>query len=130
MKRLLALLCGAAVSVPAMAADWQLLSVNEGSTLYYDRSSVVRQKGSARMWKLTDFSEIRFVGPKPFISSVDLWEFDCSGKRSRMLSGTAYSGRMGGGAVIFAADYSDADWSHVVPDSTGELALVVACGKK
>lgn len=130
MKRLLALLCCAAVSGPAMAENWQLLALHDDSTVFYKSSSAGHAKGTARLWLLTDYREIGFINSKPYISSKHLAEFDCSGRRMRTLSGYSTTGRMGSGTVISSVEYSDADWSHVVPDSTGELALVVACGKK
>ncbi|WP_454456781.1 surface-adhesin E family protein [Thauera phenylacetica] len=83
MKRLLALLCCAAVSVPAMAADWEVFSKDEKLTVYYSPSTVRKGKNVARAWVLVDYVElqVRILGPsnhKAYSSRLELIEFDCA----------------------------------------------------
>ena len=132
MKRLLALLCGAAVSVPAMAADWQVFTEREGTTGYYDRASVKKNKGTARLWVMWDSSQTRDAAGVLHMSTRELLEVDCEQERFRFLAWMAYAGRAGGGELLKTINLEpgEAPWNYIAPGTSGMSILGAACGKK
>lgn len=134
MKRLLALLCGAAVSVPAMAADWEVFSKDEKLTVYYSPSTVRKGKNVARAWVLVDYVElqVRILGPsnhKAYSSRLELIEFDCAEDRRSSLQTSYRSGPMGSGDLIDTVTHVAKSWGYDSPGTVGAALLEQVCGK-
>lgn len=135
MKRLLALLCCAATSVPAMAADWQVFIEDEKFTLYYNPSGVRKEKNAARVWVLFDYVElqVRILGAynhKAYSSMLEFVEFDCADERRNSLQASYRSGPMGSGDLIDTVTHTAKNWSYVAPGTVGAALLDQVCGKK
>lgn len=129
MKRLFVLLSVPVFSAQVFAADWRYLSDDETMTIYYDTATVVRHRSTARLWELTDFKAAQVVGTSVYLSTMNLWEYNCSERLINLLTGSAYSENMGMGVVVFTANYKTKDWAHVPPGSHSEEGLRIACGK-
>lgn len=130
MKRLLALLCGAAVSVPAMAADWKFYLEYKDYAAYYDRASIRKSGGTSRMWTLRDHRESIDVGGLRHRSVKSLIEYDCVERRMAALQVILYSESFGTGSVVSSTSFDDRRWRHIAPDTIADHALNIACGKK
>ena len=78
-----------------------------------------------RAWFETRFAEPqKIVDGKFFNTTKTLREMDCSSKRFRMLTVTAYSKS---GNFIGSETPSYAEWSYVIPGTSGELMYKFIC---
>lgn len=130
MKRLLALLCGAAVSVPAMAADWQPYAQTDDFVYFYDRSSVRKSGKRVRVWVLYDYTETQGAGDFRYRSMKALNEYDCVEEQTRCLSVSYYSDSLGRGSTVSSATFKGGEWRYVAPETIADAELRVACSKK
>jgi len=128
MKKLFLFLFLTCISGPSHAS-WTLSTENEIYTLYSDRTRIQREGDFRRMWTLANLHKVEVVAGKGFISWIRFDEYDCRNKRSRPLKMNFYNGQMGSGNLVYSLD-PDKDWSFVVPNSTGEKLLNIACSKK
>lgn len=124
MRFFLALLL---VSSSSMA-DWTYIVKNDGDvTFYLDFERIKKVNGNIQAWVLADFE--KFVDSRQdFLSSVSLSEFDCKAGRTRNLQSSFYSGRMKGGDLTWTSNGSP--WNYPLPDTTSELIMDFACGKR
>ena len=124
MKKMLCLAVFAlGLATPAVAADWVLVGkdINEAFTIFGDADS----RTDDRAWFETRFAEPqKIVDGKFFNTTKTLREMDCSGKRFRMLTVTAYSKS---GNFIGSETPSYAEWSYVIPGTSGELMYKFIC---
>jgi hypothetical protein len=111
------------------AAEWVRIGENDQMIGYANPTTIRRSGSIVRMWTLSDLKTALVVSGKAYLSAKNLYEYDCQGERSRLLNGTAYSGRMGNGRVIFTDDIPSS-WHPVVPESVGEGEWKFACGKE
>lgn len=126
MKKVLCLAVFAlGLAMPAVAADWVLVSIdsNEAYTIMGDADS----RTDDRAW-----FEIRFTKPQKsssgkFYNTIkELEEIDCSGGRRRILTITAYS-KSGNSIVSYTPPY--AEWKYVIPGTVGESAYKFVCNR-
>jgi hypothetical protein len=119
----LALLSGAA------AADWTGVGrANEIYSAYADRDSIRRQGSMATMHGLYDFRRQDFTPEgRGLYSTAVLREYDCAGRRVRLLSAIDFSGRMGEGTPVSASD-RPGRWEAVLEGGIDIAFLRVACG--
>ena len=105
-------------------------------TLYVDPSSIHRQGNLVTLWQLIDFTWMQGnagmgplgFGPHRFLSTKTQKQFDCRGKRVRLLAFTEFSRHMGTGMP--SNGYVDPDnWIPVEPDSINEALWEVSCAK-
>ncbi|WP_448970500.1 surface-adhesin E family protein [Neisseria sp.] len=124
MKKMLCLAVFAlGLATPAVAEDWVLLGINSNNTtIFGDADS--RTDNSA-------WFETRYAEPKKMISNGKFYntakallEMDCSGKRHRLLTVTAYSES---GNPIGSYTPSYAEWSYVIPGTGGESVYKFVC---
>ena len=122
---LLALFSGAA------AADWTGVGrANEIYTAYADRDSIRRQGSMATMHGLYDFRRQDFTPEgRGLYSTAVLREYDCAGRRVRLLSAIDFSGRMGEGTAV-STSRTPGRWEAVVAGGIDEAYLRVACSTK
>jgi hypothetical protein len=96
---------------------------------YADTASIARSAEGVQMLGLYDFlmPDVSADG-QPQGSTVVLREYDCAGKRVRLLAYVDYSGRMGAGKVISPPGAKGpARWEPVVEGALDEAFLAVAC---
>ncbi len=106
-------------------------------TVYVDPDTIRREGNLVTLWQLIDFKTMQGnagmgplgFGPHRFLSTKTHKQFDCAGKRVRLLAFTEFSRRMGTGKA--ANGYVDKDnWLPVEPESISYALWEVACGKE
>lgn len=113
----------------AAGADWTGVGrANEIYAAYADRDSIRRQGAMATMHGLYDFHRQDFTPEgRGLYSTAVLREYDCAGRRVRLLSSIDFSGHMGEGAPVSASD-APGRWEAVHEGGIDEAYLRVACG--
>ena len=124
MKKMLCLAVFAlGLATPAVTEDWVLVSINSNwdYIIFGDADS----RTNNRAWFETRFAEPqKIVDGKFFNTTKTLREMDCSGKRFRALTVTWYSES---GNPIGSYTPSYAEWSYVIPGTSGELMYKFIC---
>jgi hypothetical protein len=88
-------------------AKWEKVAsspANGGTEMYVDRSTIRRSGNLARMWDLWDFKSAHAFEGKPYLSVRNQYEYDCAGRRARMVSTRGFSQHMGQGVQIASGD--------------------------
>ncbi len=121
---MLALACGSA------AAEWTPVG-GDGSVFaaYADPASVKPSADGVQMFGLYDFlmADVSADG-QPHESTVVLREYDCLGRRVRLLAYVDYAGHMGEGRVISPeGGHGPGRWETTPAGSLDEFFLRVAC---
>ena len=113
-------------SVPAWA-QWTLVGSNEASATYADLGTIRKDNGKVAMSTMADFRNVQRApyGPE-YLSLKARQEYDCEGKRSRVLSFERYAGQMGGEDVVATHEGPD-EWMSVPPGSDAEGSWKIAC---
>ena len=99
-------------------------------TVYVDSDTIRKEGNLVTLWQLVDFKWMQGSarGPARFMSTKTHKQFDCAGKRVRLLTFTEYSHSMGTGIPVNG--HIDSDWLPVEPDSMNQALWEVACGAK
>ena len=100
-------------------------------TLYIEPETIRREGSLVTLWQLLDFKWMQgnARGPSRFLSTKTHKEFDCAGKRLRLLAFTEFSRQMGSGIPVDG--YVDTgNWLPVEPESINRALWEVACGKE
>jgi hypothetical protein len=110
-------------------ADWSPVgSGNEIYGAFADKASIRRQRGTATMHGLYDFRRQDFTPEgRGLYSTAVLREYDCAGRRVRLLSAIDFSGHMGEGAPVSTSD-TPGRWEAVLQGGIDDAYLRVACG--
>jgi hypothetical protein len=115
--------------IPDAEQGWRLATVSDGNAdgdrtiAYYNKRSLTRPtRGIARVW-------VKFVdevgGETKLSGLISLSEYDCSSRRSRLLSSTRYDDK---GDVINGRNSTrPSEWDYVAPDTVGEGLLEIVC---
>lgn len=124
MKKMLCLAVFAlGLAMPAVAADWVLVSINSDNATFGDADS----RTDDRAWFETMYAKPKkHVNGKFFNTYKMLQEMDCSGKRFRILAATMYSKL---GKSIDSATRSYAEWDYVIPGTVGESMYKFVCNR-
>ena len=123
MKKMLCLAVFAlGLATPAVAADWVLVDIdNDNNTTFGDADS----RTDNRAWFEHRYAKPQKIGDGKFFNTTKtLREMDCSGKRFRMLTVTAYSKS---GNPIGSDTRSYAEWDYVIPGTVGESMYKFVC---
>ena len=130
MNKLLMGLMLVFVSSSAMA-EWTYFADTDEHVDYIDLASIRKSGSISSAWTLTNYIDLQTVGGDKYFSFKILREFDCNKNTFRTLAFTEYSKHMGSGLVVFTNDDEFSQRRiHVVPDSFGQLAWQIACGKQ
>lgn len=100
-------------------------------TVYVDPESIRREGNLVTIWQLIDFKWMQGNprGPHRFLSTKTHKQFDCVGKRVRLLAFTEFSRGMGTGMP--RDGYVDKDnWLPVEAESMSHALWEAACGKE
>lgn len=129
---LTALLC---LSNGPAYAEWLEVEEDHGlRTVYVDSGSIHREGNLVQLWQLIDFRWMQgnqgfgpfSFGPDRFLSTKTYKQFDCGGKRVRLLEFIKFSLPMGTGTA--AHGYVDEDnWLPVEAKSINQALWEVAC---
>jgi len=109
-------------------ADWTGVGhANEIYSAYADRDSIRRQGSMATMHGLYDFRRQDFTPEgRGLYSTAVLREYDCAGRRVRLLSSIDFSGRMGEGAPV-STNQTPGRWEPVLEGGIDDAYWTVAC---
>lgn len=109
--------------------NWVIEDQDMGMTVYVDSVSTSKKGNVAQMVSLINFQTPQIRPNYRFQSQAELSEYDCKESKSRLLSFSRYSKRMGEGEMVFS-DKTPANWKKVAPGSAGEVLFEFACGIK
>ena len=130
----LLIMCLLLSSIPAYA-EWVAVEKDyllPGlQTVYVDPESIRREGNLVTIWQLIDFKWMQGNprGPNRFSSTETHRQFDCAGKRVRLLAFTEFSRGMGTGMP--RDGYVDKDnWLPVETESMSHALWETACGKE
>ena len=119
----------AALVLSAFQARGEWMAVTTGTeplTVYVDPETVTRAENHVTVWQLLDFKITQTVGGKPYLSVKLRNEFDCGGKKTRILEMTHFSGNLGSGKVI-ATHATSQQWVPISPDTLALTVLTQLC---
>ena len=124
MKKMLCLAVFAlGLATPAVAADWVLVSIDSDITMFGDADS----RTDNRAWFETRYAKPQTIGDGKFFNRTkSLEEMDCSGKRRRILTITAYSKS---GNSIGSDTPSYVEWHYIIPGTLGESMYKFVCNR-
>jgi hypothetical protein len=112
-------------------ADWKPVGqANEIYAAFADRATIHRKGSLATMHGLYDFRKQDFT-PEGLglYSTAVLREYDCAGRRVRLLSAIDFSGHMGAGTPV-ATSNEPRRWEDVVAGGIDDEFWQVACSAK
>ena len=122
----LALLAG---NASASADNWTYVEHTNTAALWVQKDSIWRSGSNVKMWSMHDYAEpLTSPNSPPALSTVILFEYDCSDRRSRMLQITAYEDSKGKGQIAFRID-RPAAWTYVEPAGLIKTSWDIACKK-
>jgi hypothetical protein len=113
------------------AAEWTAVrGADEIHTPFADRSTLRRSGATARMSGMYDFRKQDFTPEgKALYSTVVLREYDCEGRRVRLLSYIDFFGHMGTGEVVGTGN-APGRWEDLVSGALDEAYWNIACDGK
>jgi hypothetical protein len=125
LSALLAGFCGGA------AADWTpVRSDGDIYSAFADKSTIHPRGANVSMSGLYDFMKRDFTPEgKALFSTVVLREYDCAGRRVRLLSAIDFAGHMGEGEAV-STNADAGRWETIVEGALDEAYWQVACGAK
>lgn len=103
---------------------WKLTAISEHyASLVYTRPAV--SPGPHRkMWLRYEFREPRYIGQTPYLSHIDLYEYDCAQGRQQVLQSSYFAEHAGRSP---AATSLPEPWNYPVPGTLAAQAYDVAC---
>ena len=115
----------------AAAAEWTAVGrANEIYAAFADKASIRRNGSLASMHGLYDFRRQDFTPEgRGLYSTTVLREYDCEGRRVRLLSAIDFSGHMGEGTAV-STSARPGRWEAIVASGVDEAYWDVACGGK
>ena len=108
-------------SAAPTVAGWVTFSETETAVYYLDYETLRSDGGLRSIWTLLDRKTRDTDGPKSFRT---LHQYDCIGKRWRILSYTAFAGM---NANVLASDHSPRDWSDVSSATMADIIFKLVC---
>lgn len=129
MRTLVAAVLFVGVIGSTAAAEWAVIDSQSSRTIYADLGSIRRTGDTARIWTLINYSKPQPGKRTNYRSVTNLTEVDCNDERVRLLQGTIFTGKMGGGEIV-VADNSPRNWEYVQPGTLNELQRSIACTQR
>ena len=118
-------------SGPAPAEWVAISSTDDGGTAYVDPDTIRRKEEMVKIWILFDFEATQVVASHLILSMKGQEEYDCEGKRRRVLTFSEFSGNMGGGSGKEVTSTSgEGHWVPVVPGGLVHALWTFACGEQ
>ena len=118
------------LSTGPVFAEWVAIgSTDDGTTAYADSDTIRRKDEIVKMWILFDFKTTQTVAGHLILSMKGQEEYDCDGKRRRVLTFSEFSGNMGGGKEVNSTS-GEGTWRPIVPEGVVQSLWEFACGKK
>ncbi len=132
MKKILAVcLALSALSALDAAAEWTAVGrANEIYAGFADKASIRRSGDLASMHGLYDFRRQDFTPEgRGLYSTAVLREYDCDGRRVRLLSSIDFSGHMGAGDAV-STNTRSGRWETIVAGGIDAAYWEIACSTK
>jgi hypothetical protein len=98
------------------------------STVYLNPNTIHREKDLVSMWALFDYEGERHIeGSASLVSSSkNHYEYECTGKRQRLLEHVSLSDRMGTGRIVDRMSNAQ-PWQPVPPEGPEHSLWTAAC---
>jgi hypothetical protein len=109
-------------------AGWERVGEDDTATSYADPASVVRNGSTARMWSVLNYKAFQRMVEVGYFSQKAQVEYDCEEPRSRGLTLSLHTEKMGEGKVVYA-DESPHEWEPVAAGTRSEVLWKIACNK-
>lgn len=113
------------IAVDPAWAKWVKGAETDDAVIYLDAARIRKDGDLRRVWRLQDLKQRDSDG---VLSRRGLQEFDCKGKRFRVLSGTGHEGSMGTGRTLRSFD-SPTDWADIRPGTPAADILRRVCAR-
>ena len=113
------------VAIAPGESPWIVLGETPAMTLYWDRSSRVRDDDVMKVWEI---QEMKAADPDGVRSRRYRNEYDCKHRMHRITAMTSYAGSMLTGAKLFDVD-EDGRWRQMPRNSVFAQGLALHCGK-
>jgi len=113
------------LAVSPVWAKWEKAAETDEAVIYIDSAKLRKNGQFRRVWRLQD---LKRRDPDGVLSRRGLQEFDCKGKRFRVLSGTGYEGSMGTGQALRSFD-SATEWVDIRPGTSAADILRRVCAR-
>jgi hypothetical protein len=113
-------------------AEWiKLFTAANGTTYYYEDSSIRKKSNKIRIWQMGDHNKIQVVNGKKFLSNKTLNEYDCENEEDRLLHAIMFEKHLGQGEVIHSESYLNKDFvKSIAPTSVERSYFNIACNIK
>lgn len=121
---------GLALGLDCSSAQAQWTKVYEFSkeTELVNLDTIQRDGNHVKVWSMKDFKLPYYTNHMEVFRSIKLQtEFNCNEKTMRLVSTTHYSGKSGGGEVVYSNAYFDKPWLPLIPNSLEEREWELAC---
>jgi Surface-adhesin protein E len=131
MRSTHAILSGFFLLSSGAAADWTPVGGdNDIYAAFADQASIRPRGDNVSMSGMYDFRKRDFTPEgKALFSTVVLREYDCRGRRVRLLSAIDFSGHTGEGEAV-SASADPGRWEPVIEGALDEAYWKVACARK
>ena len=123
MRPLLLLTLLLLLAPPPALAEWTRMDGNATTTIYTDMGAIRKSTDGRQAPFMMDRSTPDSEGVR---SMIDIYEFDCAGKRVRLVQSTDFKGAMGTGAIV-SANRTPLEWSAVLPGTRLDVSLKSVC---
>ena len=128
MSRVLLMVFLTLMSNSLMAEWYTVRQVNKG-IIYVDPTTISNNAHMVKMLGLMDYDEQQTLDGTPYYSEAPQWEFDCKGRKFRLIAMNFYSSSMGGGTSVSSIN-SSGKWEAVGQEETIKRRLFnIACWK-
>ena len=106
-------------------AEWVKVDETDEVLIYVDPATIRKDGNLRRIWEMQDLKARDSDGS---LSRRALSEYDCKGKRLRLLSLSTHSGQMATGKIIITVSPSG-KWDCAVPGTSGQTMLKFVCAR-
>jgi len=130
MQRFLLIILLALASSNAMA-NWTKVDENSEFAAYGDRATIRTKGHIASMLSMYDFQTVQtlLADSAKYDSTKQMSAYDCRDEKTKMLTSTLYSNRMGKGRVVRRYKLQ-VEWQGLKARTASEALWRLACGKK
>jgi hypothetical protein len=112
--------------MPVAHAEWLKVFENiRGTTSYIDTDSI---QASGRYRKVSELQSYKKASPEGMLSMRIRKEYDCKEELTRMITYTAYTGKMGSGEAMGTVN-PPTDWQSVSQNPGAKGAFRHVCGE-
>jgi len=121
------------LSTEPVYAEWVAVAMTpNGEMMVYADPNTLRREGElVKWWELNDYdtpqTESSKVGKGDYVSVKVQTEYDCAKELMRHLAISKFTGRMGGGYVVFSSSEAT-KWIPIRPESIGQIIWKKVCG--